>query len=510
MRQSTRLILNASATFVRMAVNIGLGLLTTRLLIQQLGHTDYGLLIAISASVGMMTVLTLTMRISAGRRAAIIIGQGDDTALKQVFSSTVAIHGVMALIVVGLASLLGPLVLDSLTIPSQRMDIAHWVYAIYALNLAISVLFLPYEIILFAKQEIVVTSVFQIVDAVFKLAAACILIFADSDLLLLYAVLFTVCNFIMLGLRALTCRRRVPAARFKTALVSKQECTEIALFGRWTLLQTAGNYARVDANVLLINIAFGTTVNAIYAVGQQLAIYIQNFTMAIEGIVLPASLKSEGAGNRAQAIQVSFLGEKYTLLLLSFIVLPILIETPMVIRLWLGEASYDPAMVEFSQLLIAWTSCSVFSKSYSSVLFGQGNWGPYSTVQLLVAIAILALGSLCFFVFSLPSLILPCLMLIGAIAFNAYRIVYIGKELNIKISTWLKEVPLPLLKACGPPALLAIACHLHMEPSGLRLFLVAAIYTLFALPLIWLLGISAYERDHFKRVLLSVTDKLKN
>lgn len=507
MRQATRLILNASATFTRMAVNIGIGLYTTRVLLQNLGKIDFGLVMAISAAVSIFTILSITLRTSIGRQMGLATGQPSQLKKQDIFASTQLVLLVCALLILIIGFFLSAPMLSQLTIPAERYDAANIVFCFTLLNLALMVFFTSHEIALISEQEIVINSVFQVLDALFKACAAICLIFVDYDAMVGYIVILTGLNLLMLCARAMACAWKLPYARVSPLRYKSEEVTEMFAFSRWTVMHTAANYLRQDAIVLLINVGFGAFWNALFAVGQQMATYLRNFAMALEAVVLPASLKSEGNDDRHQSIKIAFTGEKYTLLLLSFIAVPLFLNANELIALWLGPETYHESMAVFAKLLIVLAALNITTRCHSLVLFAQGDYGVYSFAQILIAVLSLSAAAILVFAFKQPAELIPWAMISGALVLNVFRVLHVRKRLGIDLTYWVTSVLSPLLW-CTVPAIIVVLFVLESDTEFAYLSLLTVIiYALTALPFVWFKGMNLEERRHVEDMFRSLLDK---
>ena len=166
MKQSTRLITNTGATFVRMMLTIGLGLVGTRILLDHLGEVDFGLIGALGATGSLLAATKAALTTSAQRHFAYETGRQDWAALQCVFFTTWTLFTLLGLALAVILASLAPVVLSVLIIPEERAEAAWWVYHLSLLTIVITVWFTPFRAMLTAHQMIVVTS---IADGIFGL-----------------------------------------------------------------------------------------------------------------------------------------------------------------------------------------------------------------------------------------------------------------------------------------------------------------------------------------------------
>ena len=112
---------------------------------------------------------------------------------------------------------------------------------------------------------------------------------------------------------------------------------EISAFSGWNLL-TNGAYVFSTQGVSLItNVFFGVIFNASRAiaitVNHAVQGFVQNFAMAFA----PQIMKSYAAGDADYAIRLTNRSTRFTWLLMYLFIVPICMESDMLLKLWLGE-----------------------------------------------------------------------------------------------------------------------------------------------------------------------------
>jgi hypothetical protein len=101
-RQSTRLILNTAATYARMILTVGLGLLATRWAFQTLGPVEFGIFAALVNTVGVLLVISDGLSEAVERFLAFEIGRGDHARQREFFGTASAVMiaaAVLALVI---------------------------------------------------------------------------------------------------------------------------------------------------------------------------------------------------------------------------------------------------------------------------------------------------------------------------------------------------------------------------------------------------------------------------
>src|SRR6516165_1781369 len=89
-RQSTTLMLNTAATFVRMAVTVWMGLVTARLLLAALGADGFGGYAMLFAAASLSALVGDSLWNSTMTRLALELGRGERGQLREVFNTALA------------------------------------------------------------------------------------------------------------------------------------------------------------------------------------------------------------------------------------------------------------------------------------------------------------------------------------------------------------------------------------------------------------------------------------
>ena len=159
MRQSTRLIVNTAATYLRMLLTVGMGLLIVRILVNRLGEVGYGLLVTLGAAGGLLGVLQAAMSTSVMRHMAAAVGRKDEPGAQKVYTNGTLLFGLIGAVIVGIGLALTPAVLAAVTVPEGREDAARWVWWLNLATIGLTIMTTPALNLLTAKQMLVRTAV---------------------------------------------------------------------------------------------------------------------------------------------------------------------------------------------------------------------------------------------------------------------------------------------------------------------------------------------------------------
>jgi len=340
MEPAKRIVVNTLAQHTRAVINTCLSLYSTRLVLQALGQSDFGIYSLVSGIVVMLAFLTNAMVVTTQRQLSFYHGKGAPLALKSMFSTSLLLHIVIGAVISVVLLVLTPFIFDGfLDIPADRIPTAKGVYYLAILAMLITFLTAPYKALFIAREEIVYISAVEIMDGVLKLGFALILPFITYDRLMAYAWAIAgimAFNYLALVLWAATHFSEsmlLPHLR----LVNRQNIKELTGFATWTVYSMGCVIVRSQGVAVILNRFFGTVVNSAYGIAHQVYASVVFVAQSVVNAMSPQIVKAEAGGDRLRMLRLAELSSKYAFLLLAIITIPLSFEMPEVLSLWLGE-----------------------------------------------------------------------------------------------------------------------------------------------------------------------------
>ena len=340
MEPAKRIVVNTLAQHVRAIINICLSLYSTRLVLQVLGQSDFGIFSLVGGVVAMLAFLTNAMVVTTQRQLSFWHGKGDPSALKSMFSTSLLLHiAIGAVLSVALLALT-PFIFDGfLDIPTDRIPTAKGVYYMAILAMVITFLTAPYKALFIAREEIVYVSGVEIMDGVLKLAFALCLPFITYDRLMAYACAIAgimAFNYLALALWSATHFSEsmlLPRLR----LINRENVKELTGFASWTIYSMGCVIVRSQGVAVILNRFFGTVANGAYGIAHQVFSSVAFIAQAVTNAMIPQIVKAEAGDDRRRVLHLAELSSKYAFLLLATVTIPLTFEMPEVLSLWLGD-----------------------------------------------------------------------------------------------------------------------------------------------------------------------------
>ena len=332
-----RIAQNTLLLYIRMFITMAVGLYTSRVVLRVLGVSDYGIYNVVGGVITMISFLNSAMVAASQRYLSYELGTGVKERLSKVFSTSVLIHLAICIIAVIVGETIGLwFVNEKMNIPYDRLNAANWVYQASILTFVINVMSVPYNSAIVAHERMSAFAYISIVEAVLKLLIVYILIIIPYDKLIIYSILMVCVGTIIRMCYTIYCRKNFFECKFKI-VYDRKIFMEMFSFAGWSILGNMGFTFKDQISNIILNLFYGTTVNAARGIGMQVTAIVKtfatNFTMAMN----PQIIKQYAEGNIDASRKLVYAGSRYSFYLLCFVSIPIIINVDYILKLWLGD-----------------------------------------------------------------------------------------------------------------------------------------------------------------------------
>lgn len=332
-----RIAKNTLLLYFRMILNMLVALYTSRIVLNTLGVTDFGIYNVVGGVVSMFGFLNGLLSTTIQRYMTFELGKGNLNTFNKVFNISQIILGLLSLLIIILAETVGLWFLyNKLVIPVDRMEAALWVFQASIASTVIMLMSVPYNAVIIAHEKMSVFAYISIIEVCLKLGMVFFLFLFDMDKLVLYSFLMFIVQISIRMIYGVYCSRHFSGTRFRL-LIDKSLIKEMLSFTGWNLFGNIAFLMYTQGVNILLNMFFGPLVNAARAVAVQAQGAISQFSTNFQMALNPQITKSYAIRDYSYMHKLINRSSKFTFLLLLFISLPIMIETHMVLFLWLGD-----------------------------------------------------------------------------------------------------------------------------------------------------------------------------
>lgn len=406
------MVKNAGMLYFRMLLTMAVALYTSRVVLQTLGVEDFGIYNVVAGFVTMLGFLHGAMSSATQRFLAFELGRSGDKDVRGIFSMSMNIHILIAVFVLILGETLGLWFLKTqMTIPIDRIVAAQWVYQLALLSFMVTIISVPYNALIIAHEQMNIFAAVSILDVTLKLLVVFLLGWFGVDKLTLYGLLNLCVVLIIFTIYRKYCKNKFIESKFRLYWNKKLFNIMLSYTG-WNLW---GNIAVVmsgqGVNVLL-NIFFGPSINAARAIAMQASSALNSFVQNLQVAINPQIIKSYAANDMAYMHQLVCYGAKYNFFLLFFLAMPVLLNTDLILSVWLGT------IPEYTSIFVKLIVVNILIDCISAPLMISAQaTGKIKLYQSIVG-GILLLN-------------IPFSYLILKMGYEPYAVVYIGIILSV-------------------------------------------------------------------------------
>lgn len=366
-----RIAKNTLFLYVRMFFIMAVTLYTSRVVLNTLGVVDFGIYNVVGGVVAMMNILNGAMSVSTQRYLTFELGRGDTVRLKQVFSTCLQIFFLISLLVVLLGETVGLWFLNTqMVIPIERVSAANWVYQFSILACVASLMVNPFNATIIAHERMNVYAYMGILEVVLKLGVVYLLLVLPADRLATYGGLIFLSQVIVTSFYIVYCRRHFEESHYRFYW-EKPLFMELVSYSGWNLFGSLSGLAKGQGLNILLNLFFNPAVNAARGIAYQINAAITQFFTNFYTAVRPQITKYYAQGDLEEMTRLVFRSSKFSFYLIMLVSMPVVIEAPFIVRLWLGQL--PEYVVPFTRLIIIISAIDSMATPLMTVAHATGH-----------------------------------------------------------------------------------------------------------------------------------------
>lgn len=280
-----RLAKNTLLLYGRMLLTVGISFYSTRLILANLGIDNYGIYNVIGGFVSMFYMVTSTMTQAVSRFLTFELGTGNKKKLQQTFSTSINILLLLSLVVVLLAETVGLWFVNyKLNISPNRMNAANWIYQFSVLSFVCEMISVPYSASVISHEKMGAFALVTILKVLLTLGIALMLSISPIDKLVFYGILVLLVSISIQLMYWIYCRKHFHECKYSSH-IDKNIFKNMFGFAGWNFLTTCASMLSSQGVSILLNMHFGTAINAARGVASQVngtvGAFSKNFTTAL-------------------------------------------------------------------------------------------------------------------------------------------------------------------------------------------------------------------------------------
>lgn len=411
---ANRVIKNTGFLYAKMGITMFISLYTTRLILNSLGASDFGIFNIVGGAIAMLGFLNAAMASATQRFMSYSEGEGDKEKQKSIFNVSIILHLGISF-VVGIALLIAGFFFFNgiLNIPTDRVFAAKVVYGSLIVSTMFTVMTVPYDAAMNAHENMKYYAIVGIFESFLKLAVAFACVYTSSDKLIVYGSLMACIPLITLTIMRVYCHKH-----YKECIIAPRKywqkglMKEMMSFAGWNLFQTATAMITNYGLGIILNIYYGTMLNAAQGIANQLNGQMSVLTNNISKAVSPIIVKSAGKKDQNRMIYVSLFFSKIFFIITSMMLVPFLMYGDVILKWWLKEVPNYTNI--FLILIISVSIAEIFLNSLGQMIAAVGRIRYVSFFRSLSTILCLPIIALLFYC-SYPPYIMYIVLLLKTI-----------------------------------------------------------------------------------------------
>ena len=338
MIENRRIAKNTVLLYFRMLLMLGISLYTSRVVLQILGASDYGLYNVIAGVVSIFAFINGSLSSGTSRFITYELGIGDKEKLRDIFNVTLMSHILLAIIIFIFGETIGLWFVNSyLNFPPERDFAVNVVYQISIIILVLQLTQVPYNADIIAHEKMNIYAYISILEAILKLLMVlCLTLNQNIDNLILYSLLLLLTQLVILFLYRYYCYRNYAESKWRFCR-KKTLYKEIFSFSSWDVIGSLCVISQGQGVNILLNIFFGPLVNAARAVSQQVETACAQLTNNFMTAVNPQIVKSYAQREYADIVELLKDSSRYGFFLMVIFLLPVIFKIDYILSLWLED-----------------------------------------------------------------------------------------------------------------------------------------------------------------------------
>lgn len=369
-----------------MAFVLVVSLYTTRVVLNVLGASDYGIFNVVCGFVSMFGFLNTSMTNAIQRFYNYEIGKNGGAQLNNLFNCALIVQVVLAILVVLVVESFGLWYLNNeLVIPADRLWAANVLFQFSVIQLFFIIVSVPYSAIIIAYERMDYYALVSIVDVFIKLGIVLILPYVGYDKLLFYGLLLTIVGFANFLFYLVYARKNFSQIRI-TRITDKSAFKSILSFSGWNVFGTFAYLLKNQGLAVVLNVVFGTVINAAYGISNQVMNAIKQFSMNMIIAFKPQLVQSYASGQHTKTRTLMYAMTKISYIMLFAISLPVIIQADYILTLWLENV--PEYTINLTRLAIVSMLLSNFNTPLVQVVHAVGKQKLFQIVTSCIIVGI--------------------------------------------------------------------------------------------------------------------------
>lgn len=440
--QNKAIAKNTLYLYTRTGVLLIISLITSRLLLENLGVEDLGIYNVVGGIVSLMYFLRAAQSRATTRFITYELGDTPDIKESKAFPICFTIHIILVLLVLLIGETLVFFILNFWTnIPSERVFAAQIVYQFSLFLFCVNILRIPFDAVVISNENMKFYAFVSIIEVIMQFLGVVCLKFYSGDRLIAYSILLFIVSVIIFILYYCIIHKHYKSYKIKWVW-NRNESLKILTFSGWSLLgSTSDTLAQQGVSLIFnnfVNLIANTALGFANQVRSAIGTFVGSFTLAFDPQIIKLT-----AENDLESLQKLIMRASKLSFVLAFIIaFPLILNLDFLLSLWLGtvpEYTKDFCFIVIVSALFDATSCF-----FNTAICATGEIKKY---QIYISISF-AFDFLCTFILLYlgvhPAIAFSSRIFARGIVNMAIGLYFCHKRISFDTRSYLRNVLRPI------------------------------------------------------------------
>ena len=437
-----RIAKNTVFLYIRMLISLVVTLYTSRVILNVLGVTDFGIYNVVGGVVVLLAFFQSSLSNVVQRYISIALGRKDYQLAELYYRQSITVILCFSVVVLLLGESVGLwFVANKIVIPVERYDAAIWIYHFSLISVFISLNQISLISVIISREKMNFYAYLGLLDAFLKLGIVFFLYLFDCDKLILYGVLMLAVTTIVFIAYFVYCKKNFLECKTKLYW-DKELFKDMSKFVGYNIFGCFAYAGSEQGLSIVLNMFYGPTINAAKGISSQVVNSVMKFTDNMMTAFKPQIVKSYASNDLEYMITLIEKSSKFSFFLSAIISFPLILNIEKVLEWWLGivpEYANSFTVIVLIQCLI-----STLANPLWIVANATGVIKYNQVYGRLITLTTLPLSYFSLLIYDSPAIAMMWLV-ITQIGYWCYCLYDIKRQIDLNISMYILNVVKPCL-----------------------------------------------------------------
>jgi O-antigen/teichoic acid export membrane protein len=418
---------NSAFLFGKFLISTIIALFSTRILINLLGLEGFGIQNVLMSYITVLNVMNVTLTTSTYRFLAFDLSNKEQ--LNKTFNTFLILHIILAIIVLLISEIIAKsLVLKLGNQHQYSSEALVLTLRIMSMITVINVLMIPYQGLLTAYQNFKIISIIEVIKNLLVLSAAIISGYLVGNRLVNYNIIVLASTILILGFTLAYCyNHHREIIKLNHPKLVRARTLEIVSFSKWISLGAIYEVLKVSGSQLIISSFFGPVAVSGFAIAMKINSFVQIPSNMVVQAAIPEITQLRSKNLIKKSTITAAYSSKYAFIIITLIIIPILINTELILDFWLGKTPEKTNLL--TKILLITLIIESITSGLPAIFQAHGELKMFMLSGTIIPLLAFPIGSY-FFYIGLGVESLLYLILVTSVIRSIYALIIL-KKINL-------------------------------------------------------------------------------